>query len=72
MTQPRRARGRTKVHTLEPVRYSVAPGYATELYVQTLPRAVCTVRKADAQEGDGLRVLADDDGIVPAPCATVE
>ena len=65
MTQPRRARGKAKVETLEPIRYSVAPGYASELHVQTLPRAVCTVRKADApQEGDGLRVLADDDGIV--------
>ena len=64
MTQPRRARGRARAETLEPVRYSVAPGYASELHVQTLPGAVCTVRKADAPEGDGLRVLADDDGVV--------
>jgi hypothetical protein len=65
MTQPRRARGGAKVETLEPVRYSVAPGYASELHVQTLPGAVCMVRRGEDPEGaGGLRVLADDDGIV--------
>ena len=74
MTQPRRARGkgRARVETLEPVRYSVPPGYASELHVQTLPRAVCTVRKADDQESEGLRVLADDDGIIRLHVRAVE
>ena len=46
MTQPRRATGQARVETLEPVRYSLPPGYASELHVQTLPKAVCMVRKA--------------------------
>ena len=54
MTQPRRSRRRARVETLEPVRYSVPPGYASELHVQTLPRAVCMVRRGgDPEGGDG-------------------
>ena len=65
MTQPRRATRRARVETLEPVRYSLPPGYASELHVQTLPKAVCMVRRGGDPEGaDGLRVLADDDGVV--------
>jgi peptidase A4-like protein len=65
MTQPRRTRSRAKFETLEPVRYSLPPGYATEVHVQTLPKAVCTVRRGGDPDGaEGLRVLADDEGVV--------
>src|SRR5437588_2155387 len=65
MTQPRRGRRNAKVETLEPVGYSLPPGYASELHVQTLPEAVCVVRRAQDPEGsEGLRVLADDEGVV--------
>lgn len=65
MTQPRRVTGPARMETFEPVRYSIPPGYASELQVQTLPKAVCTVRRGeDPEEVDGLRVLADDDGTV--------
>src|ERR1700760_312585 len=65
MTQPRRTRSNAKVETLEPVRYSLPPGYASEVHVQTLPKAVCMVRRGDDPDGaEGLRVLADDEGVV--------
>jgi hypothetical protein len=65
MTQPRRTRSKAKVETLEPVGYTLPPGYASEVHVQTLPKAVCTVRRGGDPDGaEGLRVLADDEGVV--------
>ena len=66
MTQPRRTKSRAgNVESREPVRYSIPPGFSSELHVQTLPRAVCTLRREqDSDDTGGLRVLADDEGIV--------
>ena len=66
MTQPRRTKSRAgNVESREPVRYSIPPGFSSELHVKMLPRAVCTLRREqDSDDTGGLRVLADDEGIV--------
>ncbi len=66
MTQPKRSKGgKAKVETVEPVRYSISPGFSSELHVQTLPGAVCALRREGDPDGArSFRLCADQDGVV--------